>query len=62
MTTPALTVADPTLSVRGRGGSVGLGVNVSTTDTNDRVTVRVTGLPRYETITSTARWSDVQGE
>lgn len=52
MTTPVLTVADPTLSVRGRGGSVGLGVNVSTTDPNDRLSVRVTGLPRYETITS----------
>lgn len=52
MTTPVFTVADPTLSVRGRGGSVGLGVNVSTTDPNDRLSVRVTGLPRYETITS----------
>jgi hypothetical protein len=52
VTTPALTVADPTLLVRGRGGSVGLGVNVSTTDPNDRLSVRVTGLPKYETITS----------
>lgn len=51
-TTPVLTVANPALSVRGRGGSVDLGVNVSTTDRNDRVTVNITGLPKYETITS----------
>jgi hypothetical protein len=29
-----------------------LGVNVSTTDPNDRLSVRVTGLPKYETIAS----------
>ena len=52
MTTPVLTVADPTLSVGGRGGTVGLGVNVSTTDTNDRVTMNITGLPKYQTITT----------
>ena len=43
VTTPVLTVADPSLSVAGRGGTVGLGTNVSTTDTNDRVTVNITG-------------------
>ena len=48
---PVLTVADSTLSVSGRGGTVGLGVNVTTTDPNDAVTVNITGLPKYETIT-----------
>ena len=35
----------------GRGGTVDLGVNVTTTDPNDLVTVNITGLPKYETIT-----------
>src|SRR6202022_2381175 len=48
---PVLTVADPTLSVAGHGGKVDLGVNVTTTDPNDVVTVNITGLPKYETIT-----------
>jgi hypothetical protein len=48
---PVLTVADSTLSVTGRGGTVDLGVNVTTTDPNDVVTVNITGLPKYETIT-----------
>ena len=48
---PVLTVADPTLSVPGRGGTVDLGVKVGTTDPNDRVTVNVRGLAWYETIT-----------
>ena len=48
---PVLTVADPTLSVPGRGGTVDLGVKVGTTDRNDRVTVNVRGLAWYETIT-----------
>ncbi|WOH67865.1 heparin lyase I family protein [Bradyrhizobium sp. BWA-3-5] len=52
VTTPVLTVANPALSVMGRGGTVGLGVNVSTTNTNERVTVNGTGLPKHETITS----------
>jgi hypothetical protein len=51
VTTPVLTVADPTLSVTGRGGTVDLGVTVSTTDPNDNVTVNVKGLASYETIT-----------
>ena len=46
---PVLTVADPTLSVPGRGGTVDLGAKVGTTDPNDRVNVR--GLAWYETIT-----------
>ncbi|TPI40037.1 glycoside hydrolase family 16 protein [Mesorhizobium sp. B3-1-6] len=48
---PVLTIADPTLNVSGLGGTVDLGVKVTTTDPNDVVTVKVTGLPRYERIT-----------
>ncbi|MBR1229051.1 MULTISPECIES: hypothetical protein [unclassified Bradyrhizobium] len=48
---PVLTVVDPTLTVAGRGGTVGLGVKVSTTDPNDKVTVNIRGLASYETIT-----------
>ena len=51
MTRPVLTVADDSLWVAGRGGTVDLGVNVTTTDPNDLVTVNITGLPKYETIT-----------
>ncbi len=51
VTKPVLTIADHTLSVAGRGGKVGLGARVTTTDHNDRVTVNITGLPTYETIT-----------
>jgi len=50
-TKPSLYVADNTLSVQ-PGGSVDLGLNVSTTDTNDIVSVYIRGLPSYETITS----------
>ncbi|MBR1269801.1 hypothetical protein JQ629_20005 [Bradyrhizobium sp. AUGA SZCCT0222] len=48
---PVLAVADHTLTVAGRGGTVDLGVKVSTTDPNDRVTVNIRGLASYETIT-----------
>ncbi|MBR0753291.1 heparin lyase I family protein [Bradyrhizobium jicamae] len=51
VTKPVLTIADNTLWVAGRGGTVDLGTQVSTTDSNDRVTVSITGLPKYETIT-----------
>ena len=51
VTKPVLTIADNTLWVAGRGGTVDLGANVTTTDSNDRVTVNITGLPKYETIT-----------
>ena len=51
MTRPVLTVADNSLWVAGRGGTVDLGINVTTTDPNDLVTVNITGLPKYETIT-----------
>ncbi|KRR10818.1 hypothetical protein CP49_22130 [Bradyrhizobium valentinum] len=52
VTKPVLAIADNTLSVTGRGGSVDLGVKTATTDPNDRVTVNIRGLPRYETITT----------
>ncbi|MBR1132241.1 heparin lyase I family protein [Bradyrhizobium iriomotense] len=51
VTKPVLTVADNSLWVAGRGGTVDLGTKVSTTDSNDRVTVHITGLPKYESIT-----------
>ncbi|HEX8029748.1 MAG TPA: glycoside hydrolase family 16 protein, partial [Vicinamibacterales bacterium] len=47
---PVLAIADTSLSVNGRGGTVDLGVKVTTTDPNDAVTVNIRGLPRYETI------------
>jgi hypothetical protein len=51
VTKPVLTIADDSLWVAGRGGKVDLGTKVTTTDANDVVTVNITGLPKYETIT-----------
>ncbi|WP_143201593.1 glycoside hydrolase family 16 protein, partial [Bradyrhizobium sp. NAS96.2] len=48
---PVLAIADTSLTVNGRGGTVDLGVGVTTADPNDAVSVNITGLPRYETIT-----------
>lgn len=48
---PDLTIEDNSLSVAGRGGHVDLGTKVTTADANDVVTVNITGLPKYETIT-----------
>jgi beta-glucanase (GH16 family) len=50
-TKPILAIADDSLWVAGRGGTVDLGAKVTTTDSNDLVTVNITGLPRYESIT-----------
>lgn len=50
-TKPSVYVSDNTLSVK-PGGSVDLGLSVSTTDKNDIVSVYIRGLPSYETITS----------
>ncbi|UFW52815.1 MULTISPECIES: heparin lyase I family protein [Bradyrhizobium] len=47
---PTLTVADNTLSVS-PGGSVSLGLGVSVPHVGDDVTVKISGLPTYETIT-----------
>ncbi|WP_212338473.1 hypothetical protein [Bradyrhizobium liaoningense] len=51
VTRPVLTVADDSLWVAGRGGTVDLGTKVTTTDSNDRVALHITGLPKYESIT-----------
>ncbi|MBR0696592.1 hypothetical protein [Bradyrhizobium lablabi] len=51
VTTPVLAIADKSLSVTKGGGTVDLGVKVTTSDSNDVVTVNIRGLPRYETIT-----------
>lgn len=51
VTKPVLTIADNSLWVAGRGGTVDLGTKVTTTDSNDRVSVNISGLPKYETIT-----------
>ncbi|WP_456840053.1 hypothetical protein [Bradyrhizobium sp. USDA 4486] len=64
VTTPVLSVAHNSLWVAGRGGTVDLGTTVTTTDTNDQVTLNIKGLPRYETITDnldgqTFRGSDI---
>ncbi|UWU73924.1 hypothetical protein N2603_28125 [Bradyrhizobium huanghuaihaiense] len=48
---PVLTIADDSLWVAGRGGTVDLGTKVTTTDSNDRVALHITGLPKYESIT-----------
>ncbi|WP_420970704.1 family 16 glycosylhydrolase [Bradyrhizobium sp. B120] len=48
---PVLAIADTSLWVNGRGGTVDLGVKVTTADSNDAVTVNIQGLPKYETIT-----------
>ncbi|GKQ49662.1 family 16 glycosylhydrolase [Bradyrhizobium sp. Ce-3] len=48
---PVLMVADTSLSVDGGGGTVDLGLKVTTADPNDSVSVTIKGLPRYETIT-----------
>jgi hypothetical protein len=47
---PTLTVAEHTLSVS-PGGSVSLGIGVSIPKAGDNVSVEITGLPKYETIT-----------
>jgi hypothetical protein len=62
VTKPVLTVADPTLTVTGRGGTVDLGAKVTTTDSNDLVTVNITGLPKYETITDRLDGQTFQGK
>jgi beta-glucanase (GH16 family) len=48
-TKPVVTIADNTLSVS-PGGKIDLGIDVSTTDKNDVLSVNIKGLPRYEAI------------
>jgi hypothetical protein len=49
-TAPTLTIADPSVSVS-PGGQAALGIGVSIPNAGDTVTVSITGLPKYETIT-----------
>ena len=49
---PALTVADNSLSVS-PGGQLSLGIGVSVPNAGDDVSVKISGLPKYETITDT---------
>jgi len=50
---PILTIANTSLNVTA-GGSVGLGITATPVDPDDRVSVKITGLPSYETITAPA--------
>ena len=52
-TAPILSVWDRSLSVRGDGGTVGLGLNVESSNPrrHDVISVEIKGLPTYETIT-----------
>jgi uncharacterized protein (TIGR01370 family) len=50
-TPPNLKVADSTLSVTAHGGTVNLGISVSAPVSSTATTVKITGLPSYETIT-----------
>jgi hypothetical protein len=59
---PVLTIADTYLIVAKGGGTVDLGVGVTTTDLNDVVTVNIRGLPRYETITDTLDGQTFKGK
>ncbi|WP_407181796.1 hypothetical protein [Bradyrhizobium sp. STM 3562] len=49
-TAPVLTVDDHSVSVS-PGGKVSLGIGVSVPHTSDNVSVNISGLPKYETIT-----------
>jgi hypothetical protein len=48
---PTVAIADTSLDVTGRGGTVDLGVSVTAPDSASDVTVTIKGLPRYESIT-----------
>ena len=48
---PTLTIANSTLSVTGRGGTVGLGIHVTAPASSTATTVKIQGLPSYERIT-----------
>jgi cysteinyl-tRNA synthetase, unknown class len=50
-TPPTLTIANSTLSVTGRGGTVGLGISVTAPASSTATTVKIQGLPSYERIT-----------
>jgi Bacterial Ig-like domain len=48
---PILTIANTALNVNA-GGSVALGITATPVDPDDRVSVKISGLPSYETITA----------
>ena len=48
---PILTIANSALNVNA-GGSVALGITATPVDPDDRVSVKISGLPSYETITA----------
>jgi hypothetical protein len=50
-TAPTLSIAHSSLSVKGRGGTVSLGVSVTAPVSATQTTVTILGLPQYETIT-----------
>ena len=50
---PILTIANTALNVTA-GGSVALGITATPVDSDDRVSVKISGLPSYETITAPA--------
>jgi cysteinyl-tRNA synthetase, unknown class len=50
-TAPTLTIANSTLSVTGRGGTVALGISVTAPASSTATTVKIQGLPSYEKIT-----------
>src|SRR5207245_1274844 len=50
---PALTIGNTSLTVQA-GGSVALGTTATPVDTDDRLSVKISGVPSYETITAPA--------
>jgi hypothetical protein len=50
---PALTIGNTSLTVQA-GGSVALGITATPVDTDDRLSVKISGVPSYETITAPA--------
>ena len=48
---PTLSIADSSLSIAGHGGTVDLGISVTAPASATAITVTITGLPKYETIT-----------
>jgi hypothetical protein len=53
---PALTIGNTSLTVQA-GGSVALGITATPVDTDDRLSVKISGVPSYETITAPTGYS-----
>jgi cysteinyl-tRNA synthetase, unknown class len=60
-TPPTLTIANSSLSVTGRGGTVGLGISVTAPASSTATTVKIRGLPSYERITDNADGKTFKG-